>query len=452
MKRIISVFLLLLFLIALLGSISGCGSASGEIHILDINGKEFALLKTMPNGIEDIQNIRYAAYVDKAINEAVMEIAESKNFTTEKAQEYLFENKCSIYTCLDTSVADTIKKSYDNMGFTNIEFGCAITDLSGNVIALESMGNDIESDKNYAIENTPPYSSFKPLGVYAPAVENGIAYWSKAYLDSPIKKLKDRSGNEYDWPANANRTYTNENVVLANAIKTSLNTVAVRCMQDLGVQNSFDFLKKSFDLELEDENKKAAVYGEEEIIGNVALGYFTAVSPYDMAGYYQIFATGGKYIKPHTVLKITDENNHSLYENKSEEKQVIKEQTAFIMNKMLQNVVSPGGTGEKARVEDIPVGGKTGTGDEGNWFVGFTPQYSCAVWHGIGTDRNYACDYFADIVKNLENKTQIRYPICQDIKQAAYCYDSGYLFSEKCRRAGVGFYAEDNIPKTCDKH
>lgn len=453
MKKITAVFLITIIFLEMI-IISGCSPGKGkELRIFDSNGEEIALLQSISDGYKELDGNDRRAYIEAVLSESEEIIAEERSCSVEEARDYLLKKECAVHTAFDDRVYESVKNAYESQGISELDFGCAVTDLHGGLLALFSAGSDNGIYVNYATEKTPPYSSFKPLCVYTPAIENGLAVWSSVYLDSPIKTVERENGQITDWPANATGIYTNENKSLFYAIKTSLNTVAVRCMQTVGVNNSFDFLDSKFGLSLDFEKKKAALYGDDEVIGNVTLGYlYEGVSPADMAGYYQIFANGGSYCKPHTVLKICDKNEETVYEYKLEEKQVIKSSTAYIMNRLLQNVVTAGGTGENARCEGVSVGGKTGTGDLGNWFVGFTPQYTCAVWHGTELEKNNSCEIFSEAVSCFEYTSDKDYPDCAEIKKAAFCSESGMLFSEKCRKADMGYYASDSIPEACNIH
>ncbi|MBR3144618.1 MAG: hypothetical protein IKF53_01820 [Clostridia bacterium] len=448
MKKLLHIVMVLLFLVGLF-NVSGC--KTGNLKIVDTNGEEIITVNSITDERNELEKCEQKAYVDEVLRESEQIICDLNNCKLNEARAILLKNDYTIHTSFDKDIYNSVKNGYMKHKIDGLSLGCAVTDLDGNILALFSTENRDKQFVNYATENTPPYSSFKPLGVYAPAIETNIASWSTVYPDIPLKKIKNNKGEDIDWPSNANGVYSNQNVIVADAIKTSLNTVAVHCMKRLGVDKSFSFLEERFGLILKNEKQKAQTYGEEEIIGNVALGYFDAVSPKDMAGFYQVFANGGKYIKPHTVTVIEEKNNKKIYSCKPFEKQVIKESTAFVMNKLLQNVVSPGGTGEKARCEGVPVGGKTGTGDDGNWFVGFTPDYTCAVWHGVETKRNNACEFFSEIVNGFSNKTR-DYPDCKDVEKAAYCCESGMLINQKCKKTGLGYYTKDNIPNKCIFH
>jgi penicillin-binding protein 1A len=122
-----------------------------------------------------------------------------------------------------------------------------------------------------------------------------------------------------------------------------------------------------------------------------------------------------------------------------------------IMNKMLQLVVR-GGTGEKANIKGVKVGGKTGTtsGNADNWFVGFTPEYTCAVWHSTLTSGNIAPDIFADVFEGIEVENN-NYPHIGNVISKPYCQLSGKLRGNGCKFINRGYYASNNLPEICDE-
>lgn len=425
----------------------------GSVTVLSQDDEQMVELQSLSAGRGELSGNRYRAYLEAVLTEGETIVAEQRGCTVTEAQRYLLQSGSIITTAFNGAVYEAVNSAYKALACESLAFGCAVTDMQGNLLTLHSAAGDENAFYNHATEKTPPYSSFKPLCVYTPALESGKAVWSSAFLDAPIKKITGKNGKQSDWPANANGSYSLQNTSLAYALKTSLNTVAVRCMQTVTVERSLQFMENAWGLVLPYEKEKEKAMGEEEVIGNVALGYLNGgISPLDMAGYYQVFANGGIYIRPHTVLKIVDESGNILYEYQPETRQAIKASTAYIMNHLLQNVLSPGGTGEKATCDGIPVGGKTGTGDAGNWFVGFTPNYSCAVWHGTTLKTNHACTVFANAVSAFPDGEKKTYPTCAGIEKAVYCCESGMLFSDKCRKADLGYYTSETMPGVCNIH
>lgn len=445
MKKWTAVFLSLLLALEC-AAVCGC-SSGGQVRVLDSGGQEIAALESLSEERTELDGHACRAYLDIALSEAEECIASLYGWDTQRARRYLLEEKCVLYTAFDSEASRALQDGYAQEGDPSVPFGGAVADLEGRLLAAFSGGG--EEGENYAAAKTPPYSSFKPLSVYAPAMEQGLIHWSTLYEDSPVKTITDSDGRPSDWPSNATGTYTHEMTALPAAIRESLNTTAVRCMQEVGVSESLRFLQECFGLSLDFEQNRLALYGEDEVIGNVALGYlYEGISPVEMAGYYQIFANGGVYHPPHALLKICDSQGKAVYERQEEGKQVIRPATADILNRLLQGVVSPGGTGQEAACNGVTVGGKTGSGDDGYWFAGFTPQYVCTVWHAAGAE-NATSRLFSAVVSGLENDPDARFPQCPDVRQAAYCCESGLLISPACRRVDLGYYAAGSEPAVC---
>lgn len=432
--------------------LTGCSDDNGA-KVYDGEEQVLAVLNRTSIDKLKVDDKGKKAYIDLVLDEAAEIIGTSKNCSLEEAQKLIIENEYEIYTSFDLNMYEAIKDSYEGYEEEQLEFGCAVTDLNGNVIAAYSGGDAKDEFQNHAQIKTAPYSSFKPISTYAPALESGTVSWSEMYSDSPVKQLEASEGTMVDWPANSTGTYKNEDVSINTAVKESLNTVAVRCLQDYGVSNSIVFMKERLGIYLEYEESKLNLSGEDEVIGNIALGYLQdGLSPVDMAGYYQIFANGGNYAKPTTITKICTEDGSVIYEKEKELTQAILPETAFVMNHLLQEVVSIDGTGEQAITENVMVGGKTGTGDNGNWFVGVTPEYSIAVWHGKEIANNQAAAIFAEIVNNTVNDHDADFPECGTVKEAIYCKQSGMLLSDGCQEIDRGYYLSVNLPGICDMH
>jgi len=115
---------------------------------------------------------------------------------------------------------------------------------------------------------------------------------------------------------------------------------------------------------------------------SLALGS-SAVSPLDMAAAYSTFVRGGVSIKPQMLRRIENNRGQVIQVFEGKYDKVFNMQPVAKLVDVLQDVVKYG-TGTGAKLEDRPVGGKTGTADEGKdiWFIGFTPDLVTAVWGG----------------------------------------------------------------------
>lgn len=427
-KRLLAMCLLACALL-----LTGCSGNGAAVYDKDSNEI---------GSLGNYEKSEYASYLEIVNDEASEIIKAQKECSDEEAAALINEGEYQIYTAFDESVHYAIQGVYSQLD-TELAFGSAVTDLHGHLIAAFSSS----ADTNYAAETTAPYSSIKPLSVYTPALESGDIYWSEMYEDSPVKKVDGA-----DWPANSTNTYSMEDVTVAEAVRNSLNTVAVKCLNEYGVKNSLDYMEDAFGLTLDFEKKKVKAMGESEVVGNIALGYLQdGVSPVQMAGFYQCFANGGFYAEPKAILKICDSEGKVIYRADDEMERAVSPEAAHVMNKMLQEVVKSG-TGSAAAIEGLQIGGKTGTGPDGNWFVGFTPEYSCAVWHGPGTDSNYAAKIFAAAAGGWMHNAEAAFPESGTVKEEVYCSESGKLFGTGCTNFDKGYYLSVKCPDNCDRH
>lgn len=421
-----------------------------EISILNQEGELIATVQQYYT-VEDSKMV----YCDVVIQEAADVVARQYQCSLSKAKDIMWENNYSIYTYykedIQTALVETCKEYK-----SKFDCGGAITDLEGNIVA--AYGHSKENDNiNYALHAASPYSALKPLSVYAQAIEKNIIHWSSTYEDSPYKQIESSDGTKRNWPANANGEYSNGDVTIYEAVRKSLNTVAVKCLKDVGVLESIDFLQNNFDIPLSSERYTAAVHDEEEVIGDIAMGYLEAgVTSIDMAGYYQIFATGGIYYGPSAISKICDGEEKVIYTRDYQPKEVISSITADIMLRLLQGVTKTGGTGVEAFCKTTEVAGKTGSAD-GNaqcWFAGVTPEYSCAIWHGQNY-KNMAPVLFSRTMEkvyeqNKELKNVFEMHSC--LTQCIYCEESGMGISSNCTLVQMGYYVPGTQLETCNQH
>lgn len=416
-----------------------------RLTVLDAKDQVIAELSTP----EALQSDPRWAYLEYVLDEAAWVYARQNGITQEEAVKLLFQGNCILKTAFDPAVFAAMEKAGEKWGEA-FSLGCAVTDLNGRLVAIYSTSGE----GNLARQKASPYSTLKPLSVYAPAVEAGIAHWSVRYEDSPYKQLPVESGGG-DWPANASGKYSEEKVFMYRAVKESLNTVAVKSLADLGVDNAIAFLRGNFPIDLATEAMRLETEGAEEIIGSIALGYLqTGVSAVDMAGCYQIFATGGKYTQLAALTGILDNEGNVLYARQVRSYQTVSPGTADTVRHMLQGVASPGGMGQAAACQNAEVAGQTGIRDDRsvNWFVGVTPDYSCAVRHGQNNE-NQAPEIFAAIMNAVYNgKEKAAFENHGQMRQIQYCTQSAMAATEACPATEIGYYAANTQLPLCTHH
>lgn len=282
-----------------------------------------------------------------------------------------------------------------------------------------------------------PGSAIKPLTVYSAAMEKGLMPYT-VLDDSPIT-FKLSSG---PWsPKNYDYKYRGL-IPMRTAVQWSINTYAVQLLDKTGIRPAFD-MGKSLGLPLIDKPGK-----NDLALAPLSLGGLTrGATPVQMAAAYGSFGNGGLYIKPHFISKIVDSKGNTIYEYKPQYTRAMSQETAWLMNDLLQTVVNSG-TGTNARVPGVPTGGKTGTSEDNHdcWFCGFTPSYSCAVWMGYDAKVNmrnqYGGGYPAKLVKSMlqkanENKKSGSWPKPKDIIRISVCSKSGKLPASTCGEGDV---------------
>lgn len=247
---------------------------------------------------------------------------------------------------------------------------------NGEVKAMMGGRNPLKGGINRAIMDArQPGSSFKPIIAYGPALESG-KFKPESIL--PDKRMQYGSYQ----PSNLGGRYSGS-IAMSQALQKSINAPAVWLLHETGLNDAHQFAAR-LGIEL----------GKEDMNLSIALGgVHQGVSPMKMAQAYTVFANHGKLNTAHLIREITDSQGRTIFAHKSENKQVISSSTANAMTRMLQNVVSQG-TGSRAQLGQHKVAGKTGTtqvglpgvGREANrdlWFVGYTSNWTAAVWMGF---------------------------------------------------------------------
>ena len=255
----------------------------------------------------------------------------------------------------------------------------SIVSLDAQTGAVRAMiggrGND---HFNRAVQSTrQPGSAFKPF-VYTAAFQNG---YSPASVINDMPVILETSNNRDYMPRNYDNTYRGF-ISARNGLKDSVNIAAVKFAKDLGITNVID-TARSMGITTFAQND----YSDERY--SVALGGLSrGVVPLQMASAYSAFANEGIRAQPYAIEKILDQNDNVIYEARTRRDVVLDEDTAYLMNDMLQSVINEGTGWRIGNSIDYPIGGKTGTTNNNTdaWFVGYTPEIVTAVW--LGEDRN----------------------------------------------------------------
>ncbi len=414
-------------------------------------------------------------FIDTVYEEVRRDLIEQAGYTESGAKEALRTGGFRIYTTVDAEMQDYLEKKYlDPETFPKIrneeypESGFVILDFNGEIKAIvgsnrEKTGALVFNRATSAVRH--PGSTIKPIASYSLALEYNMINWSMIWEDSPIQL--DPEDPESLYPRNFYNEYKGP-LTITEAIQRSTNTIPVKLVQMLSPRTSFNFLRDSLGFKnlVESEAKNGKVFTD-VALAPMALGGLTkGVTPLEMAGAYQIFGNGGLYTAPHSYTKVIDSEGNTILENKAVPKRVISQETATIMNKLLQRVTSaaPGtGTNSKFPGSGMPIAGKTGTSDNdyNEWFIGVTPYYVgvCYLGYDEMETINYSGYYYPPplIYRNVmapihANLPVIDFAASSNVVERTYCTESGLLASDKCTSTAVGWYKLDALPEVCTLH
>ena len=210
-----------------------------------------------------------------------------------------------------------------------------------------------------------PGSAIKPLAVYAPALEEQLILPGSIVDDAPLIVG--------DWaPENFNRRFLGL-ITVREALIRSQNVSAVRIFSELTPQKGLEYAQKMGLTTLRsDDNNLAAALG----------GLTEGVTAFDMAQAYAVPANEGVHVNLHTVVRVEDRNGVVLYEARREPEAVLRPQTSYILNDMLQEAALRG-TSAGLNTER-PLAAKTGTTSENRdaYLVAYTPNIVVSIWLG----------------------------------------------------------------------
>lgn len=220
-----------------------------------------------------------------------------------------------------------------------------------------------------------PGSSFKPF-IYSAALEKGYTPAS-IVVDAPLN-LTEGKNNGKEWsPQNYENTFEGP-VRLRDALAKSVNLVAIRVLQSIGVNYAQDYITR-FGFSARD----IPAYP------TMALGAGSA-TPWQMASAYAVFANGGYRVEPKLIEKIIDQKGNVILSTKFDQAgngapRVIDARNAFIMNSMLQSVIRNGTATRALKLGRNDLAGKTGTTNDhvDAWFAGYSPQLVAVTWMGF---------------------------------------------------------------------
>lgn len=427
-------------------------------------------------------------YTDSVIEDVQSALMEQYGYSEYVASLMIYTGGLQIYTCMDPTVQGVIDEVYQNddkyfpyaTDGLQPESAIVIIDpYTGDVLGLAGGRGEKTQSRilNRATQAKRPCgSSIKPLTVYAPAVDTGVVTMGTVYDDCPVTTMSDGTM----WPHNLPDVY-NGYTTVQDALRRSVNTCAIKILNDVSVDYSFDFITNTLHMDSPVESYTTATgkVVTDKSEAPLGLGQFSyGITLWELTAGYTIFPNNGVYNKSRLWYKVLDSEGNTVLENSPEYEIAISEEAASIMTMMMENVVSSGTATAVTVDQYVDVAGKTGTttADFDRTFVGYTPYYVCGCWFGY--DMNQSLSDFAvnppvavwdKVMTMLQEKITAKanaageavksFTYSDNLVKATYCKDSGMLIGDACNcdprgsRAETGWFTPDTVPtETCNVH
>lgn len=411
------------------------------------------------NEEEKVINSFYVDYVIQAVRDDLME---KYGYSKQQATNQIYYGGLKIYTAVDLDVQATLedvyvnRKSFPDMvskkDGSKVQSAMTIMDYQGRIVAMVGQAGAKTQNRGLnraANSYRQPGSTIKPLATYAPAIDMNIYNYSSMIKDYAI------AVNGSLWPHNVDKSLgSGNNVTVKYAIQKSLNTVPARIINyDVGIDNSFNFLRDNFHLSRLDEK-------EDRTLSPLATGALTnGTTTVEMAAAYATFGNGGLYYKPYAYYKVTNSSGSEIVlsnENPASQR-AISEETSDIMCELLQTV-DTSYYGTASNVRKFQIMAKTGTtsSDKDRWFCAGTPYYVAAVWVGFDSPETLNASVnpggkiffrvFDNIHKGLDAK---QFPKSSGTVEKSFCSRTGKLASSNCGSTQKGWYKITSLPAVC---
>ncbi len=396
-------------------------------------------------------------YTDFVIDEVISDL-QKMGYSAKKSKDMIYGGGLKIYTAIDFDVQAAIEDVYENyrrMPDETVQGACVVMDYHGRILGM--VGGTGKKKANRVLNRAwqskrQPGSTIKPISVYGPALQKSLdekdleIYWSTPTKDAPLMQLE----NGKWWPTNEGGSYSNSVITLQKGLADSKNTISARTLEKIGPSYSYDFMINRWHISTLD------IYDAD--FAPMATGSLThGVTVLEMTTAYQAFGNGGYYCEGYGYYKIEDSQGNVIIEKNptANMEAALSENTAGVMNKLLQTVMTSG-TGMYYKLSGIECFGKTGTTTESKdrWFIGGTPEYVCGIWYGYDQPKEIhyylsynPCGTLWNLVMNgiydAKGVNETKFEIPEGVVSREFSPVNGKL----CHGSGMyGYFDENNLP------
>ena len=354
---------------------------------------ESAVNTPVTDGLQSLTgSSNYPAYMDNYLKEVIQQVEEETGYN-------VLTTGMDVYTNVDTAAQKRLWDIYNSDEYVNypdneLQVASTIIDVTnGKVIAQlgsRHQSSNVSFGTNQAVETNRDWgSTMKPISDYAPAIEHEEYSSTGITIPDTPYNFPGTNTQIYNW----DRQYYG-NISMVYALQQSRNVTAVRALEKVGLKKAKKFLS-SIGIDYPEMVYANAISSNTSDSSNKY-----GASSEKMAAAYATFANGGTYYKPQYVNRVVfSDGTTKNFETSGT--RVMKEATAYMMTDMLKSVITAG-TGYNANISGLYHAGKTGTSNyadnelkkltkDYNYssivtpdesFVGYTTQYSMAVWTG----------------------------------------------------------------------
>ena len=432
----------------------------------------------------------YSWFTDYLIEEVIADLVEANplnrdDWNREAANDYLHNGGLRIYATVDPEVQSVMEnvwlegkywepmpiENYDDPNDPDDTPLTITTQAAGVVINYKGELVGVAGGLGQKTENRgfnrgtgmtrQVGSTMKAVAAYPLGIDMDLINYSSVLMDDYFPIPDGKGGTRTDWPSNWSGRYSHSMTTVYEALKQSLNTVAVRVGDWVTPRTMFEFARETLGITTLDENSDI------DLAPMVLGATTTGLSPYELAGAYMMYGDGGRMTSLHSYTSVRDYQGNEILEKDIVTTQAIGEDTAYIMNRLLHSVLfDRGGTAygihPDANVMDSI--GKTGTTNDNKdvWFVGLTPKYVMATWYGY--DQNEPMDdynsyyiyknkgsqkghpgasAFAEVMDtiqaDLSEEEIVEWEKPDSVEIGAFCTISGDIPTDGCPR-GTGYY------------
>lgn len=405
----------------------------------------------------------YAVYGQEAIPVYADEEGTTLKMGTSTDPDY--PNDTTVYLCVYEKV--------------RTQAAMAIVDYSGNILGIGGGIGEKKYDLGFNRATSPHQtgSTMKPIGAYALALDYKLINYSSQILDSPYYSVEDKKvlKDEYigkmspyseaaqsrsdvwrAWPTNYGGAGGQGNPMLVyDALQQSYNTVAVWVGDMVGVDYLYNFVHDTLEC--------SYINAENDMdLGPLVLGsQSSGLTVVQLAGAYTMFNTG-TFTTPHYYTEITDYQGNMILDNNKyiNTTQAISADTAYIMNRMMWNVLHSRKGTAYGKAPDGEMDSVAKTGTTSNYkdytFAGLTPYYVTAIWWGCDrptemdtlgkAGRNASPIQYAwkALMENLQADLPVKeFAKGENVVEKHFDTSTGAIISSG---GSVGYYTEDNLP------